>query len=67
MKNIQPDMDLNTQIRKGCNAINAALDQGNLDKACHTTFYVVCMIRGALGGLPQPWSQFQPMIDEEFE
>ena len=69
MKNIQPDMDLERQVRKGCARVNLALDQTppDVDKASYAAGLVAKMIEGAVYGQPQPWSQFAPMIDEEFD
>lgn len=69
MKNIQPDMDLERQVRKGCATVNLALDETppNIQKACLAAHFTAQMIEWALVGYPQPWSQFKPMIDEEYD
>lgn len=67
MKTIQPDMKLDKQVQKGIAAVNAALDQGNLQKASYTIGLIQKMVDGAVAGQPQPWSQFAPMIAEEFD
>lgn len=75
MKNVQPDMKLDKQIRKAIAQIDGFLsDMSDLSdenltlkyKARYTLSLLNQMVEGAENGIPQPWSQFQPMIDEEF-
>lgn len=69
MKNIQPGMDIERQVRKGCAAIDSALqeDPPNVEKASYTAGLVANMLEGYAVGIPQPWSQYSPMIAEEFD
>ena len=64
MKNIQPEMDVEKQVRKACNAIDSALP--NVEKASYLAGLASMMLVSVAEGQPQPWSNFAPMADEEF-
>jgi hypothetical protein len=66
MKTITPDMKLDKQVQKGIAAVNHALDDGNLRKACYTIGVIKLMVDMFQDNQPTPWSQLSPMIDEEF-
>lgn len=59
-------MDIAKQNRLADNAIEAALDEDNLWKAQYIAQLKLDMNRAFRMGREKPWSEFTPMIDEEF-
>jgi hypothetical protein len=66
MLNMQPDMNVDKQIRKGQTQRTAAFDAGDYAKARYIDHCIGLMRKSIEQGKPRPWSEFQPMIDEEF-
>lgn len=75
MKNMQPDMKLDKQVRKATGQIRqmlsdmSELSDDNLTlkyKARYALDLLDQMVNSAVNGIPRPWSEYSPMIDEEF-
>lgn len=66
MKNIQYDLDRRRQIRKAVAHINDCLGKHLLDRAAYALAMFNKMLDSFDRNQPQPWSNFQPMIEEEF-
>jgi hypothetical protein len=64
VKNIQPDMNVEKQIRKFDAAIEAAPSP---EHAGYLTGLLAMFLVGVSEGQPQPFSQFIPMYEEEFD
>lgn len=60
-------MDLNKQIRKAAAAADEAVRAGNYQKACYIRELAEMMVASARAGQPQPWSNYAPMVAEEFD
>ena len=59
-------MNLAKQINKAKADIDAATNSGNREKADYIRGLAADMIAKSQAGLPEPWSNFRPMIAEEF-
>lgn len=66
MLNLQPEMNLNNQVRKGLARVIEAMNDEDMVKATYIVRLINKMLEDYELGKPQPWSNFQPMIDEEF-
>lgn len=66
VKSIQPDMNRQKQIRKAVAEINGYLSEKALDKAAFGLHLLNQMLDSIDNGAPRPWSEFQPMLVEEF-
>jgi hypothetical protein len=66
MKNIQPDLSRKKQIHKAIADISFYLGAMALDKAAYALGLLNKMLDSFDRGQPEPWSNYQPMIEEEF-
>lgn len=66
MISVDPNMDVRKQNRYADAAINAALDEGDIQKAQYIAQLKLDMNRSVRMNTPRPWSEFAPMIEEEF-
>lgn len=66
MRNIQHDLDLGKQLRKAYADHDDAVRLGQPDKARYILDQLWAMWNAYLDGLPEPWSNYRPMIAEEF-
>ena len=66
MKNIQHNMDMAKQLRKAWAAMEVASFFFGPEKARYVGDLIQDMFDSWLDDLPQPWSNFVPMIEEEF-
>lgn len=67
MKNIQPDMNVAKQFRKANVQMDAAMQAGQPEKASYIADLISMMSESIDKGELRPWSEFSPMIDEEFD
>lgn len=66
MLNIQPDMKSTKQTRRAISEICGYLADGQAEKACYAMDMLNEMLDTINIGKPQPWSNFQPRLLEEF-
>lgn len=66
MKTIDPNMNVDKQYREAFTVRERAVATGDIEKSSYIDHLIWLMACTINEGLPQPWSQFSPMIDEEF-
>lgn len=66
VKNVQPDMNTAKQKRKAVAEIEGYILAGELEKAYYAMHLLNQMLDSIESGQPRPWSEFQPMLVEEF-
>jgi len=66
MRNIQHDMDLGKQLRKAYADHDDCVRGGRLAEARYVLDLIWLMWNAYLDGLPEPWSNYRPMVREEF-
>jgi hypothetical protein len=66
VKNIQPDMNTAKQKRKAIAVIEQCLSENDWDKAFYALVLFNDMLDSIDQGTPRPWSEFLPMLEEEF-
>ena len=67
MKNIQPDLNQRKEIRSAVAQITFYLGAQQTEKAIYAMELLNKMLDTFDQGEPQPWSNFLPMIFEEFD
>ncbi|QGJ90087.1 hypothetical protein HWC80_gp047 [Mycobacterium phage Indlulamithi] len=66
MKTIDPNMNADKQYREAFMLRHRAVAIGDIEMSRYIDDLIWMMACSIAEGLPQPWSQFYPMFQEEF-
>jgi hypothetical protein len=67
MKSMEPTMKLPGQVRKATEQIAQACLAEEFEKAKYILALITQMCESFNAGIPVPWREYAPMVDEEFE
>lgn len=66
MRTVDPNMNTDKQFREAFKVRERAVATGDIQKSTYIDYLIWLMAHSIACGTPRPWSEFEPMLDEEF-